>query len=152
LPILSLEEATEDDLPLLMAWRSNPLVYQGFYQQKDSLTWEEHIEWWKSRNRDWRTFIIIYGNRPVGVITIGQLDHWSPEIGYYIGEVSLWGKGLGREAVRLALNWLRKYGKSYCHTTVLNNNKRSIKLLKSFGFKYFGKARKGESWYQVELS
>lgn len=143
--------ASEADLPLMMAWRSNPLVYKGFYTQKCPLVWEEHYSWWKSRNSDWRTFLVFYDHRPVGVVTIGQLDHWSPEIGYYIGEVGLWGKGIGREAVRLGLEYIKSQAKRHIHSTVLKNNKRSIRLLKSLGFSYLGAARKGEVWMQKEL-
>jgi len=135
----------------MLAWRSNPDIYQGFVTQNSPLFWEEHIAWWQSRPETWRSFIILYEGRPVGVVTIGQLEHWSPEIGYYIGEVSLWGKGLGKEAVSLALQWLKEHGKHYAHTTILDNNKRSIKLVKSLGFKWLGKARDGESWYQIKL-
>jgi len=149
--MILLRFATEADLPLMLAWRSQEKVYQGFYTQREPLKWEEHIHWFKGRNQDWVTFIIIYETRPVGVVVIGQLDHWSPEIGYYVGEVSLWGKGIGKEAVKSALSWIKSGGKEYAHTTILDNNKRSISLIKSLGFKKFGKAREGESWYQRKL-
>ena len=146
-----LEVATKEDLPLIMAWRSSPLVYEGFYSQNAPLVWDEHVRWFRSRNRDWRTFIIHYNDRPVGILNIGQLDHWSPELGYAIGEVTLWGKGVGRQAVKLALDWLKDYGKQYCHTTVLKKNERSVRLLKSLGFDYMAEAREGEIWMSRKL-
>lgn len=149
---MKLIPAKDSDLSLMMAWRSNPLVYKGFVQQKKPLEWGEHLKWWNSRNKDWRTFIIEYDNRKIGVVTLGQLDHWSPEIGYYIGEVSLWGNGLGKRAVGLALDWLWCEGYEHCHTTVLKSNKRSVKLLESLGFKYLGEARENEIWMQKKLS
>ena len=146
-----LRPLTEADYPLTMAWRSNPLVYQGFYSQYESLKWEEHILWIRSRNSGWRNFVVMYNDRPVGVVTICQLDHWSPEIGYYIGEVSLWGRGIGKEAVRQGLQYIKNFGRDYCHTTVLNENTRSLKLLKSLGFKKMGEARKGEVWLTLKM-
>jgi len=146
-----LRPTEKSDYPLIMSWRSNPLVFQGFYRQTEPLKWEEHIAWIKSRNQDWRNFIIMYEDRPVGGVTIGQLDHWEPEVGYYIGEVSLWGKGIGREAVKLALDYIKNYGREHCHTTVLESNERSIRLLESLGFKKNGEARKGEIWMKAEL-
>lgn len=148
---VELVEATDDDIELCMAWRSNPLIYNGFYTQKAPLTWGEHIAWWYSRNQDWRQFIIQYYGRNVGVVTIGQLDHWSPEIGYYIGEVTLWGQGVGRKAVLAALEWLRGQGKRYCHTTVLESNTRSLRLLQGLGFHTLGMAREGELWLVKDL-
>ena len=148
---MRLLKATNSDLELMMAWRSNPLIYEGFYQQTKPLKWEEHVNWFNSRNKDWRTFIIEYEGRKIGIVTIGQLDHWSPEIGYYLGEVSLWGRGLGKGAVGLALDWLKTYGKEHAHTTVLKSNKRSLNLLKSLGFKILGDAREGEVWLQKAM-
>ena len=154
---VSLRLATEQDLELMMAWRSSPFVYEGFYTQKAPLTWEEHWKWFHNRGNWWKIFIIQYDDkvtrvRDVGVVTVGQLEHWSPEPGYYLGEVSLWGKGIGREAVLLALQYIKNYGREYARTTILDTNSRSIKLAKSLGFKYSGVARVGESWYQVDLS
>jgi len=149
--MIYLNEATKDDLELMMAWRSHPLVYEGFYTQTKPLKWDEHFDWFTTRNKDWRTFIILFESRKVGIVTIGQLDHWSPEIGYYIGEVTLWGQGVGKEAVSLALRWLKDRGYKYTHTTVLSKNKRSLELLKSLGFEILGNARKGELWLTKSL-
>ena len=149
--MISLRPITEADYPLTMAWRSNPLVYAGFYQQKEPLKWEEHIKWIKSRNRDERNFIIMYDDRPVGGVNVSQLDHWEPEIGYYIGEVSLWGNGIGKEVINLALKYIKEYGRKYCHASVLKSNTRSIGLLKSLGFEESGDAREGEIWLKKKL-
>ena len=142
----------KEDYPLTMAWRSNPDIFQGFYQQNAPLEWDRHNAWYDSRNRDWRNFLAIYNGRPVGVITIGQLDHWEPEIGVYLGEVTLYGKGIGTGMVQKAIEWIQEYELSHSHiqsihTTVLDSNIASIKLFLKCGFKQVGMARKGESWY-----
>ena len=148
---MRLTKATEDDLTLMMAWRSNPLLYEGFIQQTKPLTWEEHTKWFQSRNQDWRTFTIEYEGRKIGVVTIGQLDYWEPETGVYIGETSLWGKGIAKQALNLAFEYIKNYGQKYTRTTVLDNNNRSVKLYLSLGFKRIGEARPGESLYRKEL-
>ena len=150
-----LREATDDDMPLVMAWRSNPLVWEGYYSQKRPLEWQEHRTWWQSRNADWKKFIIMLIEddfaRPVGMVHIGQMDNWSPEIGYTIGEISLWGRGIGREAIKQSCEWLKDKGFKYAHTTILNENMRSIRLVESLGFKNVCKAREGESRFEKEL-
>jgi len=150
---VSLRKATNNDLELMLKWRNDLSISQGFYSQRNGhvISWTEHIAWWQSRNQDWRTFIIEYKGKPVGIVTIGQLDHWSPEIGFYVGKTSLWNKGIGKKAVMFGLEYIRNYGREYAHTTVLNNNERSIRLLKGLGFEILGPARPGESWYQVKL-
>ena len=147
--------ATDADLSLMMAWRSNPDIYQGFYTQVSPLKWEEHLKWWKSRNQDWRSFIIVLVEknyaREVGVVNIGQLDHWSPEIGYYVGNVTDWGKGIAREALEEAFKWLKERGYKYCHTTIKMDNERSSKLAWGLGFSVVCGAREGELWLTKEL-
>lgn len=153
--MLFLRRAVEEDLHLIFKWRNQKQVYEGFYTQTQPLSWQEHVEWWHSRNKDWREFIICLKEktdiREIGVVTVGQLDHWSPEIGYFIGEISLWGKGYGTKAIRQVLSWLKNIGKEYVHTTALDKNERSLKLLKKLGFYCLGPARQGESWYQRRL-
>ena len=154
--MIFLREAKDSDLELIRAWRSSPLVYQGFVTQKEPLTYMEHHNWWNSRKQlNWREFIIVLQEdellRDMGVVTIGQLEHWSPEIGYFIGNPADWNKGYGKQAVWCALDWLRRHGYKYTHTTVKTDNQRSIKLLESLGFEYLGKAREGEVWYQKSL-
>lgn len=153
---MRLELITESGLPLLMAWRNIEKVHAGFYSQTRPLEWNEHLSWWRSRNSDWRSFFVIYEERPVGVVNIGQLDHWSPEIGYLIGEVSLWGKGIGTQAVQLGIDWVKDYAKTHkhithIHTTIKDNNRVSVKLITKLGFKIGMKAREGERYWQRKL-
>ncbi len=95
--------------------------------------------------------MVILNSRRIGVVTIGQLDHWSPEIGYYIGEKSLWGQGYGCKAVELATEHLKGLGKAYCHTTVKTDNESSLRLLEKLGFEILGAARHGEIWLTKKL-
>ncbi len=153
--MIFLREITDEDLELTMAWRSNPLIYRWSFLQKESLSWEEHYEWNKSRNKDARQFLIILVEechmRRVGLVTISQFDSWCPAVGYLVGEVKLWGKGVGKEAVNQCLNWVKQQGKEYCSSTIKDDNERSIRLIKSLGFERAGHAREGESWYLKKL-
>ena len=148
---VTIREATDEDMLGWMEIRNSPEVYPGFYTQKEPLTLEEHKKWWESRNQDWKKYIIMYQEKPVGILNIAQLDHWSPEIGYAILP-QYWGKGIGTMAVRLAIGYIVQRGKQYCHTTVLTKNIRSIRLLDTLGFKFLGEAREGEVWMTKRLS
>lgn len=152
--------ANDNDLSLIMAWRSHPLVYQGFTQQGSPLVWSGHLTWWRSRNSDWRTFVVCLledsFDRPIGVVNIGQLDHWSPEVGYLIGEITLWGRGIGTEAVKLGIEWIKEYAKTHkhitaIHTTIHDDNYGSIGIVKKLGFKKGMKARDGETYWIRQL-
>ena len=164
---LKLTKLEKEDYELMLAWRNDKEINSGFYTQgrdQHNITWEEHCEWLNGRY-NWMNFVIQYtpyrivttGSlanrfRRVGIVSIGQMDHWCPEIGYYVGDKTLWGQGIGKEAVLEGLRWMKTQGKEHCHTTVLDSNVRSVKLLKGIGFIYLGNAREGESWYQVNFS
>ena len=131
---VSLRPTEEADLPLLLAWRHNPQVMRYFVDGGE--TWEEHWRWWQSKPC---SFIIRYRSRPVGEVhyTLDAL----PEVGIYIGETALWGKGIGREAMALLLQELR--ASTWRHTpyevvvaSVHPDNKPSIRMFRALGFNF----------------
>ncbi len=152
---ISIRQATDDDLELMMAWRSNPLVYKYFYSQKEPLRWEEHYNWWKSREDriDW-IIILHEGDSPraVGSVNASRLSSGNPEIGIYIGEFTLWGKGIGRNSILLIIEWLKNMGYRNAHARIMKNNLRSVRLFESVGFKRKEEGRKGEWIYEIELT
>lgn len=159
---LYLRQSRDSDIPLVMAWRSSPLVFNGFYTQREPLKWKEHYNWWMGRNKDWYTLIAVLTedgiDRPIGVVTIGQCDHYSPEFGYYLGEISLahQPQHYGTTMVNKALDWLKEYQTTHphikgVHTTILDSNTASIKLIKKLGFIKGMPARKGEHYYYREI-
>lgn len=150
-----LRKVKEEDLTLLMAWRNNPLVHNGFYFGKSAVTWEEHRRWWDTRDSNWLGFIICVtekiGVRPVGFAYVKGINSACPETGIYIGEVTLWGKGVATEALRQLWKMLRvDYGKESIFCTVLEQNERSLKLHKRVGFIVVDKAREGELLLKLE--
>ena len=154
--LVLLREATDNDLELIMAWRSNPIVFKGAYTQNKPLTWEEHHIWWRTRGPWWKFFIIQINDgistRDAGIVNFGQLDNWNPEFNYYLGEVSLWGQGVGEKALSLAIDWLKEKGYCRLHTTVVDGNEPSEKVLEKLGFVKIRPARKGESYWELYLS
>lgn len=148
---ISIREAINSDIEQCLTWRNNPKVYSGFYLQKEPLMREQHYTWWFSRNKDYLKLIVEKDKIPIGMVTLSQLDHWSPEIGYWIGDPSLWGKGYGKEAVRLSLELLKLRNFKFCHATLLIHNERSLRLLKSLGFEIQGPARENELWLIKKL-
>lgn len=155
--MIYLRELELSDLPLMMAWRSNAAIYENCYTQKQPLEWEEHYNWFQSRGRWWKFFIIMFQGscvpeRPVGIVNFGQLDNWNPEFNYYLGEVSLWGKGVGKMALSMGIEWLKMHGYCAVHTTVVNGNERSEGVLKSLGFRATMPARKGETRWDLVLA
>ena len=148
--MLNIRQADNSDIDFYFKVRCDPQVYQGFWSHRSPGTYQEHCNWWYSRNQDWRKFIIELDSKPIGILNIGQLDHWSPEIGYAVLP-EYQGNGYGTEAVKMALNWLKERLYKHCHTTVLKTNERSLNLLKSLGFKITMDAREDEYWLCLQI-
>jgi RimJ/RimL family protein N-acetyltransferase len=144
---LSFKEATQDDLELMMAWRSHPLVYKGLYVQKAPLTWEEHLNWWKGRKnrKDW--IISVTGSRRVGSVNVSSLDTETPEVGIYIGEVTSQSKGIGTFAILWACQWLKQKEYKQAKASILEDNAASVKAFENAGFVLNGDGRLGEKIY-----
>jgi len=156
---VTLRDATEEDLELMLAWRSNPTLYEGHYEQgylgRGILVWSEHYKWWESLSA-WKNWIIelndsVTRKRAVGSIWFSHLDTDSPDLGLYIGEVGLWNRGIGREALKLALGWLKIQGYKKASARILKENRRSIGLFRSLSFKNIGDSREGEEQYELWL-
>ena len=113
-PAIALRNAGESDLPLLMAWRSNPDLYRWFREQDGPLKWEDHAAWWRQRQnrKDW--LIVVddgeSGSRPVGCVVASRLETPEPEVGVWIGETTLQGLGIGSKAIILVLARLETEG------------------------------------------
>ncbi len=152
---VNLRDITDSDKVLVLAWRSNPLIYQGFYEQgylgKGSFAWETHTRWWNSLDNTWKRWIIQFAGRDIGCIWVLKLDKDTPEIGVFIGETTLQGRGIGRNSLDLVLDWLRNRRYPQVCAKMLKNNDKSIRLFESLAFRYSGDAREGEWIYEKGL-
>lgn len=130
-----------DDLELLLAWRSNPLVYEHFARQNEPLAWADHREWFESRPPEREDFIIEYRDRDVGLV------HRSPDawgVGIYVGEVSAWGQGIGTAALERALE--RFEADPPYRARIHEDNERSQRLFAGVGFEQVGQTGAMTEW------
>jgi RimJ/RimL family protein N-acetyltransferase len=124
---LSYRPVRPEDLELLLAWRSNPRVFGHFRGQEAPLDWEEHLAWFGSRPPDRHDYVIEYNGRRVGSIFL------TPDsfVGVYVGELSLWGEGIGGAAVE----WLcTTYDRDAFLAEVHEENEGSRRLFEDQGF------------------
>jgi len=149
-----LADATEKDLELLLAWRSHPLVYKGFAIQQKPLTWEEHLHWWRTRRhrQDWIVLVRESGlTRRIGSLCITGLDSECPEVGLYVGEVGLHGRGFGKRILALSVDWLTQKGYRQCQAMILDDNIASQNAFASQGFRLVNREGQGAGRYKREL-
>ena len=148
---ISLRQADDSDLEVMLAWGSHPEVCRYLPSRPETLTWELHYAWWKSRQHrvDWIIQLDDGQTRPraVGEVHLRDLN-MCPEIGLYIGEVTLWNKGVGKKALKLAMEWAWEHGLSRLQAVVHPRNKRSQRLFEGLGFVRTGTGRKGQWRYE----
>ena len=146
---VKLKEARESDLELLMAWRSNPAVYRYFYNQQSPLSWDEHYRFWQTKH-DRKDWVILFQEdaawRKVGSVYVTKLHQKTPEIGIYIGEVSLHRRGVGTKALTHALAWLQKNGYVAIQARIFKDNIESLKLFEKLGFRR-DKTLQKDGWF-----
>lgn len=160
-PEVRLSRLRENNLSITLAWAHIPKIWEYLPTSRkgEALTWEEHHNWWRNRTEDRQDWMILlkwgdFRYRPVGVIHMTGLKSEAPEVGLYIGEVGLWGMGIGREALRLLLVGF-KDSKPRIRAVIHPHNKRSTALFASLGFVKVGKApseRKNQDLYEVNFS
>jgi RimJ/RimL family protein N-acetyltransferase len=92
----------------------------------------------------WFTIFKLEDQEPVGIIGLVNQDerNAAAELRLVIGEVKDWGKGLGKEAVRLLLSFgFDSRGLHRIWLRVAEYNHRAIRLYRSCGFVEEGKSR-----------
>ncbi|MBP2027141.1 UDP-4-amino-4,6-dideoxy-N-acetyl-beta-L-altrosamine N-acetyltransferase [Acetoanaerobium pronyense] len=134
---LKLRKIKESDLRLIMEWRMKPSITENLYTDP-ILDIDKQKKWYKKIMNDVsvKYWIIEMESKAIGVIWLYQIDNHNKkcEWGYFIGDDSFRGKGIGRnlecniyDFVFYKLNMNRLY----CE--VFNFNDRVIKIHEKFG-------------------
>lgn len=137
---IELRPARLEDLELMLAWRSDPEIYNHFREQESPLNWENHVNWFVNRSSDRYDFIIRYGGRRVGVVNLDKENY----VGVYIGEKSLWGEGIGTTAVN---ELCKKFDKESFYAEINSENRGSQKLFEKCGFE---KVNESDGWLKYK--
>lgn len=122
-----------DDLELLLAWRSNPKIYEQFREQEGPLSWAEHLTWFATRPHGRHDYIIEYDGRRVGSVAVTEDER----VSIYVGETSLWGKGIASAALN---EITRRY--EQLTAVIHRENEASQRLFERCGFEHVG----GSEW------
>ncbi len=131
---------TMADLPHLMRWGSDPGfrwfqwgMQPGRFEEADARKWIEFM----TRDGESGAWVIEQQGAPIGFANFRDIKPKgrSCEIGIGIGEPALWGKHLGREALRLQVGYLQnELDMHRIGLSVISHNDRAIWMYKSAGF------------------
>lgn len=139
---MTLHLLTREDLETVRIWRNSEEVSKYMYSSPE-ISAEQQVAWFEKISQDSskRYWIIRYGDRPIGLVNIANIDlhnrhcNW----GFYFGVTDLRGKGL---ASQVEFNVLRyvfdvlELNKLYCE--VFEWNKNVVALHSKFGFRREG--------------
>jgi len=137
-----------DDLPLAVQFLNDPDVLMWFGKLAP-LGIEDEIAWYEQMRQDDRVinFAMEVAGRYVGGCGLINIDHVHrrAEMGVFVGDKSLWGRGIGSEAIALVMD----YGFDYLnlHRIYLRTfagNTRAIGVYEGLGFQHEGRFRDAE--------
>ena len=105
-------------------------------QTKDS-----QLKWYKSiqDRTDYLIWGVMYNNNPIGVCGIKNINNGLGEYFGYIGDKTMWGKGLGKLMMMEVEFYVLQ--NSFIHILflkVLKDNQRAISLYLKLGYKLIG--------------
>lgn len=125
---ISVSPLDESDLELVLAWRSNPEIFEHFREQDNPLDWQSHVEWFVNRKPERYDFIIHFEGRRVGAISLAE----DGDVGIYLGDFSARGHGVASKI----LSWLclKFSNERELHAQIHMDNEPSKQLFKSCGF------------------
>ena len=157
-----IRETEFNDYEYFAVWEKDPKVTR-FLTFDEDRTYEDVVtealyNKFSNERMDF-TIVARETGKPVGRIYISRIDRHSDSLDitkFYIGEPSLWGKGIGREI----MNELLEYCFTFLHMERVTldyytGNKRASTLYESLGFKSEGIARnatkKDGKYYDLHL-
>lgn len=97
---------------------------------------EQQLAWFESltNKEDYKIWGIQLEGQPVGACGLKHITSQDAEYWGYIGEKSLWGKGLGAEIISRMEAEARKIGIATLYLRVIKDNPRAIRLYQKCGF------------------
>ena len=146
---LYLRPLEEDDLVCVRKWANDPEIRRltGEVTPMSQAGAAEFLERVRSdKDRLWFVVVLKEGDRAIGEAGLLRMFHpWrTTDLSLIIGEKDAWGKGYGREAIQLLLDYA--FGCLGFHRVVVGVvgfNERAIRFYEKVGFRREGVQRDG---------
>ena len=132
---------TKEDTPNIVAWRNNERVRNNFIFQ-EIFTEEMHNNWMDTKVASGEVVQFIIETEedaiPVGSVYFRDIEDERGEYGIFIGEDAAIGKGYGKQAAKLALDYaFHELGLEYIMLRVFADNISAIKSYERAGFREY---------------
>ena len=147
---IKLRKIKKSDLEYFLRWWKDKNLIKltsGFYEKSDEVLTNYFLDIFKS-TKD-HHYIIQYGLKVIGHVALNHKSKDTFEIQIVIGEKKYWGKGLGSEAIKIAVKRaFEKLGYTKAYLEVRPDNSRAIKAYESCGFLKKGLKKYPKNKYQ----
>ena len=138
--LIFIRKLKKSDLRKLVKFRNKKIIWKstggGGFSKK--VTINDEIAWFKKENKKKNrlNLAICLEEKYVGNIYFTDIKNSSAEFHIFIGENSLWGKGIASKSMILSLDFLRiNLDIKKVYVKVKKENTAAIKLYKKCGFK-----------------
>jgi diamine N-acetyltransferase len=131
-----------DDAKVSYLWRNNPLIWKySRFDPKTTITLSTEINWLAEslKRKDELRFAICIeeSHSYIGNVQLIKINNIDAEFHLFIGDTSCWGKGIGRKATELLLNYAFQEMKlQKVNLEVHKDNSPAIAIYNRQGFKY----------------
>ena len=144
--MISLRPMTHDDFPLLLAWLAQPHVKEWWDDGDDTLEKVAHSYGDQSPTNE--RFILLYhgdthnksdasSGQPIGYLQYEVDDQGIASIDQFIGDAAMLSRGIGTEAIKLLLAYLRQHHQiQWVTVDPAPTNARAIRCYEKVGFRY----------------
>ena len=128
----------EEDAHISIAWRNDPEVWTYTHAAgRAGPKVEDELAWIRRVNADptCRRFAILADERYVGNVYLTDIANDDAEFHIFIGDKSVWRRGLAGEATRQMLDYgWRELGLRQVHLEVHRDNEAALRLYRTLGF------------------
>ncbi|MBW5470393.1 GNAT family N-acetyltransferase [Brevibacillus formosus] len=144
-----LRKMTGEDVDVYHTWRNDVEVMRTTNPSMDVYTWDDtngFVNQVILQGSSSKSYMIVDSqtNRPIGITSLIQIDlkNRNAECIIDIGEKEYWGKGYGREALKLLLDYaFLEMNLHRVSLRVFSFNEKAIRLYERLGFKQEGISR-----------
>lgn len=139
---LYLSPINSEDAPIYVKWLNDKTVSENLGCDTNVATLDGEREWIRKNQNSYNFAIVLKENDElIGNCSFVEIDlvHRNATLGIFIGDEKNRGKGYGKEAIKLLLEYgFNNLNLNNVMLSVFSFNKKAIKVYESLGFKKFG--------------
>jgi UDP-4-amino-4,6-dideoxy-N-acetyl-beta-L-altrosamine N-acetyltransferase len=147
--LVDILDANDEVKEKVRLWRNKERIRRCMFN-RHIISSEEHKKWLQKlvNNTTQKLWIVFFGDIPIGVVNLSNVDstNLTSEWGFYIGEDSFLGRGLGRKIIyKLLMLYFDSMKYNELITKVLSGNDTALHLYRQFKFQQTGTGKYSEN-------